>query len=336
MNKETFGAFIAQNRRERGMTQQKLADQLHVTDKAVSKWERGLCYPDLTLMEPLAAALELSVTELMTCRRQTEERTEEAGETGETAAVRSLLDISGNALRLQRRTIWAKATAVFLLALAVAAAALYFSTSVSELRHGTVAMKQSVDQDYYVYIEDGSHLIRLQCPDRKLYDEIHADGLTQYEIRCSWNRLTYRGSLEDCEPDEEWDNLGGMMDQAGASTDFGSVLGVDCVWQEYRNIYPDPEREGAWLFSIRLWYSGDGSDYFAEGEETTLLLVENCRGICADDFDSDGIAELFVLTRYEEEPCMLYELEDGELLRLFPAEIPQSVADFFRRDGLGL
>ena len=55
MNKEVFGTFIAEMRKEKGLTQQNLADQLHVTDKAVSKWERGLCYPDLTLMEPLAA-----------------------------------------------------------------------------------------------------------------------------------------------------------------------------------------------------------------------------------------------------------------------------------------
>ena len=57
MDKCAFGSFIAQARRDAGMTQQMLADRLHVTDKAVSKWERGLCFPDLTLIEPLAAEL---------------------------------------------------------------------------------------------------------------------------------------------------------------------------------------------------------------------------------------------------------------------------------------
>ena len=55
MQKEIFGAFIAHTRKEQGLTQKALADKLHVTDKAISKWERGLCYPDLTLMEDLAA-----------------------------------------------------------------------------------------------------------------------------------------------------------------------------------------------------------------------------------------------------------------------------------------
>ena len=53
MNKERFGAFITEIRKERHLTQKDLAEKLHVTDKAVSKWERGLSYPDVTLMEPL-------------------------------------------------------------------------------------------------------------------------------------------------------------------------------------------------------------------------------------------------------------------------------------------
>lgn len=325
MNKETFGAFIAQIRKEKGMTQQNLADQLHVTDKAVSKWERGLCYPDLTLMENLATALDLSVTELMACQRQTEEPEEDA-------AVRSLLDISGNVLKVQRKVIWARAAAIFLLVLIFAAGALYFSTNVSELRNDTIAMKQVVDSDYYVYVEDGSHLIRLQCPDQEIYDTIVADNSSEYRIQCNWNRLTYKGTLESCELTEEQAILGGVMDQIGASMDFGSVLGIDCVWQEYKNISLDPDREGGWLFTYRLWYSGDGSDYFAEGKETTLVTVENCRSICADDFDEDGVVELLVLTRYDEEPYMLYDLEDGEILQQFLVDVPERVADIFQSD----
>lgn len=42
MNKEIFGGFIADLRKAVGMTQKQVADRLHVTDRAVSKWERGL------------------------------------------------------------------------------------------------------------------------------------------------------------------------------------------------------------------------------------------------------------------------------------------------------
>lgn len=65
-----FGAFIAQLRKEQGLTQKELADRLNVTDKAVSKWETGKGFPDVKLLEPLARALGVSLVELMQGRRQ--------------------------------------------------------------------------------------------------------------------------------------------------------------------------------------------------------------------------------------------------------------------------
>ena len=57
MDAKEFGAFLAQVRRERNMTQAELAQQLHVTDKAVSRWERGIGLPDINTLEPLADVL---------------------------------------------------------------------------------------------------------------------------------------------------------------------------------------------------------------------------------------------------------------------------------------
>ena len=70
MDHQLFGQFLTQLRRERGMTQKELADILHVTDKAVSKWETGKGFPDIKLIEPLAEALGVSVVELIQCKRQ--------------------------------------------------------------------------------------------------------------------------------------------------------------------------------------------------------------------------------------------------------------------------
>lgn len=63
-NKKT-GALIAARRQELGLTQKQLAERLNVSDRAVSKWERGAGFPDVSLLEPLADALELSVLELI-------------------------------------------------------------------------------------------------------------------------------------------------------------------------------------------------------------------------------------------------------------------------------
>ena len=65
MDNVKTGAFIKRLRKGKNMTQKELADLLHVTDRAVSKWERGLCAPDISLLEPLAAALDVSIVELI-------------------------------------------------------------------------------------------------------------------------------------------------------------------------------------------------------------------------------------------------------------------------------
>lgn len=67
MNIEKFGPFLQSQRKSKGMTQGDLAEKLHVTDKAVSRWERGVGFPDIKLLEPLAEALEISVAELLRC-----------------------------------------------------------------------------------------------------------------------------------------------------------------------------------------------------------------------------------------------------------------------------
>ena len=57
MDKERFGAFVAGERRRLGVTQRELAQRLFISDKAVSKWERGLSLPDVSLLIPLAELL---------------------------------------------------------------------------------------------------------------------------------------------------------------------------------------------------------------------------------------------------------------------------------------
>jgi transcriptional regulator with XRE-family HTH domain len=64
-NLSKIGAFISELRKEKQFTQKELADQLSVTDKAVSKWERGLSYPDISLVSDLAQILGVTINELL-------------------------------------------------------------------------------------------------------------------------------------------------------------------------------------------------------------------------------------------------------------------------------
>ena len=65
MNQYVTGAVIKGLRQKNNMTQAQLADWLGVSDKTVSKWETGKGYPDITLLEPIAEAFQVSVAELL-------------------------------------------------------------------------------------------------------------------------------------------------------------------------------------------------------------------------------------------------------------------------------
>ena len=73
MKKQTLGMMISTLRKEKGMTQLELAEKMGVTDKAVSKWERDLSFPDINSIPKLAEIFEVSVDELMQVKTETKE-----------------------------------------------------------------------------------------------------------------------------------------------------------------------------------------------------------------------------------------------------------------------
>ena len=66
MDAHRTGCFIAEKRKEKNMSQKELAEHLHITDKAISKWERGLSFPDITILIPLSKVLDVSLYDLLT------------------------------------------------------------------------------------------------------------------------------------------------------------------------------------------------------------------------------------------------------------------------------
>ena len=78
MNALETGKRIQALRKMHGWTQKELAEQLHVTDKSVSKWERGLNFPDMAMLEPLAKTLDTTVVALLGIENAPEEEKLEA------------------------------------------------------------------------------------------------------------------------------------------------------------------------------------------------------------------------------------------------------------------
>ncbi len=67
---KTIGEMISSLRKEKGMTQNELAEKMNVTDKAVSKWERDLSCPDINTISKLANILDVSVDELLQAKKK--------------------------------------------------------------------------------------------------------------------------------------------------------------------------------------------------------------------------------------------------------------------------
>ena len=123
MDAKATGALIAGRRKELGLSQAELAERIHVTDKAVSRWETGRGMPAIDSLEPLAEALSLTVSELLAGRVLTAE------ELPKTAGGQLVESIRKNARMAWRGAI----CAVLTLALLVAGwAGYHYGTSVSE------------------------------------------------------------------------------------------------------------------------------------------------------------------------------------------------------------
>lgn len=64
MNQEKIGRFISEKRREKHLTQSELAERLGITDRAISKWENGVCLPDAGTMPELCEILDITINDL--------------------------------------------------------------------------------------------------------------------------------------------------------------------------------------------------------------------------------------------------------------------------------
>lgn len=77
MDQKKIGCFIANLRKEKNLTQKQLGEKLGVSDKSVSKWERGICLPDVSLFIPLCKILEIDLNELFLGEKIAKEEVQE-------------------------------------------------------------------------------------------------------------------------------------------------------------------------------------------------------------------------------------------------------------------
>lgn len=329
MTKERLGAFIAESRRDQNMTQRDLAERLHITDKAVSKWERGLSYPDVTLLEPLAEVFGLGVEELVACRRAEEKKEEQS--------VKNILEISRENRQSDQRKMAVRAALSALVMVGLALLVVWYSvTFVHEQRESSVFLKETVGDANYIYVEQEGHLLRLKCADSVNFDAIEpADGQgvdeRVYRLDCRWNRNTGRGTVTACE-ETGMLNLGGLMDVT-FETESAPLFGHSRVYYTSEDYYPDPYGEPRgrvylcnYRFLTQTWDETAGE----WANQKTVLLVEDCLAAAVGDIDQDGENEVVVRTRWPEKPYAVYKEMDGEIVRTWPDTVPEDIREALR------
>jgi len=125
------GKFIAECRKEKKLTQLDLAKKMHITDKAVSKWERGVCCPDISLLPQLADELSVSISEILNG-----ERIEYVDLTQTDALLQASVSEYTKEARKQAWLYMIKHLALFLIIVLIGISALYYTkySRVDELK----------------------------------------------------------------------------------------------------------------------------------------------------------------------------------------------------------
>ena len=116
MNLKETGEFISMCRKEKGFTQEKLAKQLFISEKTISKWECGKGFPDSSLILPLCEALDITANELLSGKRLTSEDYKQSAESN-IIALRDTCDKSSKHLLLLEWVIGILGSTFFLVAL---------------------------------------------------------------------------------------------------------------------------------------------------------------------------------------------------------------------------
>ena len=119
MDQVKIGKCIAESRKQKGLTQIQLAEKLSITDKAVSKWERGAAMPDTSIMLELCDILGISVNELLSGEKINMENSSQKNE-------QLLLDMAKE-LEKKNKTIWSSMWAIMIVSMTALIAGIFIA-----------------------------------------------------------------------------------------------------------------------------------------------------------------------------------------------------------------
>lgn len=192
MNQEKIGKFIAYCRKEKNMTQEELAQKLHLTDKAISKWENGRCLPDLSILEPLSKTLDVSINEILSGEKIKEEELKDHTDKN----IIDVVNYSDEKIKRIKRTI--KVSSIIMI---IALATLMFASDYDHIKEGKkpdFMFLVSKKDNKYTYLGLGSKLVREVSAEET--DPLYYDKKVEFGL---W-LITWKVNIKDLKPEDVW------------------------------------------------------------------------------------------------------------------------------------
>ena len=125
MDPKKTGMIISENRKNMNMTQKDLADKLYVSDKAVSKWERGLCFPDISVLIPLTEILNISLYDLLRGEKVNRKEVEET--------LKDTINYSNSEIKRKKKKYITISSIIILIIVLVSTVSLVFISSNNDI-----------------------------------------------------------------------------------------------------------------------------------------------------------------------------------------------------------
>lgn len=248
MNTADFGNFICTLRKEKGFTQKELAEKLNVTDKAVSRWETGRNYPDIETVKSLADVLDVSISELLECRRIPAESIAEASENQIVEQIKT-----NRRSRKKYRAILAVALTVSiisagyvaLLTSGVFSGVIYnkidcYSNDLLTMLHNIDGyIKQRPDAEGELIISDGWIFL----DENKTTNDFHLDGT------CRNGRAFYIDTLFDSS--SRYCSVNEMRKNTDPVEGVPMSDLIKLINQLDLSVFPTPDKYHIWLYSVQ-------------------------------------------------------------------------------------
>ena len=224
MDPKKTGIIISEARKKLKMTQKDLADVLYVSDKAVSKWERGLCFPDISVLIPLTEILKINLYDLLRGEKVNKEDVEET--------LKNTINYSNNEIKRKKKKYIVISTIIISIIALISAISLILMSK--NIDAGAITDRDTVyDISYYSNYKttsEGGNNEKLELIITKLPMKWKFDS---YELNDNILRINYKATYKDVVKAYNDENYIKEAMINNATILFTTISGIDSVEIKY-------------------------------------------------------------------------------------------------------